>query len=228
MNQTIPHDVMIRDHRQIGYYQWVPFILVKIFFDFFKNKTEILQAVLAFFFYAPYMIWWVLNWSTGIDIHSIIKMARDKNDMGDEGHTKHVKIIAGYIRESLRSQRHIGSTNCGGWGCFAVFSHKGCLVTALLLFVKALYMINSICQILLMSAMLGETSVMYGLHVFMDLVRGVEWETTGNFPRVTLCDFETRVLGNVQRHTVQVWKLQKLPNSVELFHYFFRNFFRKS
>uniref|UniRef100_A0A914E8D5 Innexin n=1 Tax=Acrobeloides nanus TaxID=290746 RepID=A0A914E8D5_9BILA len=43
----------------------------------------------------------------------------------------------------------------------------------------------------------------YGWGVFRDLLMGRPWSESGNFPRVTYCDMDIRILGNVQKHTVQ-------------------------
>uniref|UniRef100_A0A914C4U7 Innexin n=1 Tax=Acrobeloides nanus TaxID=290746 RepID=A0A914C4U7_9BILA len=43
----------------------------------------------------------------------------------------------------------------------------------------------------------------YGLGVLKDILMGKPWSESGNFPRVTYCDMDIRILGNVQKHTVQ-------------------------
>ncbi len=43
----------------------------------------------------------------------------------------------------------------------------------------------------------------YGFGVINDLLTGKPRNESGIFPRVTLCDMNIRVLGDIQRHTVQ-------------------------
>ncbi|VDL81135.1 unnamed protein product [Nippostrongylus brasiliensis] len=69
--------------------------------------------------------------------------------------------------------------------------------------VKFLYALNAVFQFIFLKNVLGVDSYTWGLEVTKDLWQGREWPETGNFPRVTMCDYDVRVLGNLHRHTVQ-------------------------
>ena len=43
----------------------------------------------------------------------------------------------------------------------------------------------------------------YGYGILYDLIMGRGWKESSNFPVVTYCDMQIRILGHVQRHTVQ-------------------------
>ncbi|GMT02130.1 hypothetical protein PENTCL1PPCAC_24304, partial [Pristionchus entomophagus] len=43
----------------------------------------------------------------------------------------------------------------------------------------------------------------WGIGILRDIFAGREWKESGHFPRVTMCDFDVRVLGNKHRHTIQ-------------------------
>lgn len=79
-------------------------------------------------------------------------------------------------------------------------------VTLLYVFIKMLYLGNVVLQVFMLNSFLGTDNLFYGFHILRDLLNGREWEVSGNFPRVTMCDFEVKqrglvsVLKNVLRY----------------------------
>lgn len=71
--------------------------------------------------------------------------------------------------------------------------------------IKALYLIISVAQFVTLGYFLGQgKDVLWGWTLFMNLINGVTWETTGLFPRLTFCDFQVREMaGNNRDETVQ-------------------------
>ena len=60
---------------------------------------------------------------------------------------------------------------------------------------KVLYIANICGNILILNKFLETDGYsVYGLGVISDLLNGVSWMETDNFPRVTLCDFEVHRL----------------------------------
>ncbi|VDN89176.1 unnamed protein product [Brugia pahangi] len=79
----------------------------------------------------------------------------------------------------------------------------GVYLIVLYLFTKLLYVINVILQFVILNAFLGPQYTLWGAGILSDIWRGKEWSESGHFPRVTMCDFHIRVLGNIHRWTVQ-------------------------
>ncbi|TKR93645.1 hypothetical protein L596_008059 [Steinernema carpocapsae] len=175
----IPKNVTERDEKQIGYYQWVPFILA-------------LQALMFFF---PVVLWRSIYNSSGMKVKAICETCSLKANMDPTDRSKNMNVIAKFLTYEYEISDHVGAK-------LRRFLKGNYLTTAYIL-VKAVFALNAVVQFFMVKYMLGTSSIFWGLEVANDLVAGREWQETGNFPRVTMCDFAVRVLGNLHRHTVQ-------------------------
>ncbi|ESN97988.1 hypothetical protein HELRODRAFT_114074 [Helobdella robusta] len=80
---------------------------------------------------------------------------------------------------------------------------RGNYLVELYLFIKAMYIANVLGQLFLLNAFLGNEYHLYGIDVLKRLLANQPWTTSHRFPRVTICDFHIRMLGNSHRHTIQ-------------------------
>ena len=179
----------------IGYYQWVPMILLS-------------QALL---FYLPCMVWRFLNNKAGIDVNNIVEAAialqhtayAESRDKTIRYMTKHLDRYLTSTREYRRgclvNCKHFVSRNC----CLVCGRRYGNYLVFLYLGVKFLYLVNLIGQLFMLNAFLGTDYHVYGIQVVYRMIQQENWTVSERFPRVTLCDFQIRQLGNIHRHTVQ-------------------------
>ncbi|PIO77661.1 Innexin [Teladorsagia circumcincta] len=175
--ELLKQDQRYTPERQLSYYQWVPFFLL-------------LQAV---FFRAPSFLWKAFSNHSGIRMHEVVEKAKDSANVEEEVRQKNIGILARHLQNALRFKRRMDKRQ--------VIVHKTvtCLnyqyssgfVSAVYLFTKGLYLINSVVQLYLMNRFLGTNKYQwYGLGVIQDIIRGVEWDKSGFFPRSAICDFE--------------------------------------
>ncbi|KAJ1362647.1 hypothetical protein KIN20_022273, partial [Parelaphostrongylus tenuis] len=186
----IPHRLDDRERRQIGYYQWVPFVL----------------AVAALMFHIPSSVWRMLSNQSGLNASLVIQLACQEQNVDPLVRNKTIEILARHIDDALMYQRERGATkkNIYIFAVIRIGKFYGAYVATVYVFIKALHLCNVILQFLMLNSFLETTDYpLFGAHVLYDLLLGREWRDSGKFPRVTLCDFEIRVLGNVHRHTVQ-------------------------
>ncbi|EPB69853.1 innexin-19 domain protein, partial [Ancylostoma ceylanicum] len=206
IEQDIPVDISEREYRQISYYQWVPFFLL----------------IQAFLYYIPCLMWRLMSdksgtFSSGIEglmkshsgirLNDIVQMATEKENIEPDYRIRTIESLSRHIESALRYQHTATSrtqyTLHRVFKCFNMRYYES-YVTGMYLATKIMYVGNILTNLVLVNKFLETDDYsIYGLGVLRDLLFGRTWMESGNFPRVTLCDFEVRVLGNNQRHSVQ-------------------------
>ncbi|CEF70393.1 Innexin family-containing protein [Strongyloides ratti] len=170
---------------KVGYYQWVPLVL----------------AFQAFLFYLPSIIWRTFNFNSGINVKSILNNAalvKKKFDKGSRN-TQVLKAV-NHMVEALEIQKEVKHNS---FTDIIFGKNSGYYLVGLYCFTKFLYVINVFLQFVILNAFLGPQYTFWGYGILQDLINGREWEESGHFPRVTMCDFNVRVLGNIHRWSVQ-------------------------
>ncbi|VDM57421.1 unnamed protein product [Angiostrongylus costaricensis] len=179
-----------RGKTMVSYYQWVPFFLV----------------IVAFMFYSPCLLWRLLYDKSGIRLKDIMSFANDKSNVQPASRRANINGLAMHLASVFNHRFRFGSVH--------PYHHKmlkflnlrfyEAYLTYLYLGIKLLFLINVLVQMFLLSQFLETNSQgFYGYGILWDLVTGQGWTESPNFPVVTYCDMEIRILGQVQRHTVQ-------------------------
>jgi hypothetical protein len=184
-----------REYR-INYYQWVPFIL----------------AFMAFLFYSPWAIWHVLSQPANLDLKSVMKIVDSMDETNAESRRKSIITIVKLIDRSIDNGRNWYSYDCVGKirrmfnRCFipCIYKRANSYLSTLYILIKLVYLFNVCGQFFLLNAFMGPNFNMYGFHVMRDLYIGKDFWESPRFPRVTMCDFTIRTLGeNNHRNTIQ-------------------------
>lgn len=181
----------------IGYYQWVPLILS-------------FQAIL---FYLPRPIWMLLSKQSGVSVTTITDAAVEYQGKSDPAaRTRIMSYMRNHMGRFLLElmANHALTSHCQRfwWRLYG----KYLVITYISM--KLLYLGNVIGQLFLLDRFLGLDYHFYGLDVIDRLATGKDWRTSDRFPRVTLCDIKIRVLGHIQRYTIQCSLPMNLLNEI--------------
>lgn len=198
LEHEIPQAHEPEKRQEIVYYQWVPFIFLGM----------------AALFYMPCQVWRSFNSKSGVDSDNILDaastlMKTDKVERRD----RTIRLITNSMDRFLgnRSQLKTGCSPslqaCLSTVFCCVFGKKfGNYLMVLYFFVKLLYIANALTQLFMLNSLLQTQFNLYGVEVIQSLLDSEGKDDFFNstvFPKVTMCDFSVRRLGNVQRYTVQ-------------------------
>ncbi|VDK82497.1 unnamed protein product [Litomosoides sigmodontis] len=186
--EQIPDELNERKD-QISYYRWVPIVL----------------ALQALMFFAPNYFWNIFYKETAIQPQGIVKEAKKCSALHGDSRDIEIRNLAEYISDTVSVFSSQEGSKIG-------FARSGRNATILYLVTKLLYVLNIVGQIYMLNHFFGGDYLQWGFQTITDLASGKEWTESAMFPRVIMCDFQVRRLGNVQRHTVQCVIMMNMIN----------------
>jgi len=92
----------------------------------------------------------------------------------------------------------------GSFLCCSVSRHSGNYLAVVYVFVKLLYIANAVGQLFLLNLFMGRGFGLIGIEAIRRWMNGLDIEIVERFPRITMCKFMIRTLGdNIQPYDVQ-------------------------
>ena len=212
--ERLPSEDEVEKYQQVAYYQWVPIILM-------------IQALL---FHFPCTVWRSLSPRCGLDLDDFIDKVQVVPCMPESIRRRAMPRFGSILHRLIRSQRQnykmactISITQLSRCICMpGCGRYHGNYLFVLYTCTKLLYLFNILIQFLLLNWILAVDYWVYGWEVIDKIADGdSDWSEAGAFPRVTICDFRIRRLGNVQRYAVQcVLPINLLNEKIYIFLYF--------
>jgi len=193
MDEHLPTPLQDRETR-INYYQWVPYIL----------------SFMAMCFFIPFCVWHFMAKPSGLDAKSVMKIIHSMDQSSPESRDKTMRNTVKLIDRAIDYHRDyydatfLGNLRRRVSRCCLPNNRSGYYITALYIIVKLLYCFNVCIQFFLLNIFMGPGFNFYGFEVIRDLIKGKDFWESPRFPRIIMCDFDIRNLGeNVHRTTLQ-------------------------
>jgi hypothetical protein len=165
---------------------------------------------MAMMFYVPFVVWHSMAKPSGLDAKTVMKIIYSMDASSSESRDKTMRNTVKLIDRAIDYHRDYYDYTCFGRmrrrlnRCFLPANRSGYFISALYMIVKLLYLINVCGQFFLLNAFLGPKYNIYGFDVMRDWFNGRDFWESKRFPRVTMCDFAIRTLGeNTHRNTIQ-------------------------
>ena len=187
-SEPIPFEEMDRWDIDINFYGWVTIMFL---------VQALLHKLLN-------LLWHELKGYSGLNVTKIVKLADSNSPMTPVECEREMANAAVFMHRWLQNYFSYKFNAIAKFRekfsailfCFA--KRTGNYLTGLYMFVKVLYIANSIGQFFKLSSFIGLNYWMLGFDALSTFVKTGKWQDEYTFPRVGLCDYNVRQIANVQ------------------------------
>ena len=116
---------------------------------------------------------------------------------------RYVTARAQLTRRHVEKQLSFVTRCCQFLCCCCCKHYYGNYLVIIYFLVKFLWLVNTLGQLLLLNAFLGNEYYLFGIEVIEKLLKNQRWTENRHFPKVTYCDFKIREIGINHFYTVQ-------------------------